>query len=930
MLHRANHYLKFLEKENKRALVALYAAIFLVCFMITLAVTLPVKDQLFNRFFNKEQSYGAVTYPADTTLTNIATPNVSRPEYLSPIIDPTFGTKITRISDQTAFGSSSQYLRHVYAKISPWNSDGSKIMLSYTWPAILLNGSTYAFIRTFDNPSYSVWSNTNPNYIYGVLGNRFVRVDVSGTPQTTTLRTFTGYDSISLGESEGNLSNDDQFVALLSRSGTATYLIVYNIATDTIVSTLDLGGRWPDWASMSQSGNFVVVSWAPDGSSRYQGMEVFNRSLTFLRQIDPQSSHGDLGYNQAGQEVYVSMADGYYPGATVRSVRLDGGGVTVVIDDTPGFRSGHISCRNLERPGWCYFTSYTTTTSMPGYDEIFALKIDSSNTVERFGHMHRTNTLGYDGQAHGTVNRDGSKVMFASDWNMGSSAPVYSYIAEMPASSTPTPTLTPAPTAAPTASGSEITWTNLVNTTVSGDTLTKTGGVADTWDAGATSTQTIASGDGNVQITINDNILNGRMFGLNHNNTTAHHSDIDYAFYFAYGGELEIYENGTQRFTGQSYAVNDTFKVAVDSGVVKYYKNGALVYTSVQTPVYPLFADVSIHSTGGKFVGATLSSAEAATATISVSPASGTLVVNSPTSIAVTVHGGGTAFNAAEVTASVSSRLTVTGLTPGNCNFTYTQTPTTANPSFAGAMLSASSTSCTVYTLSVMPGSVGSGTITLSNGSVKSFASSSEILSSLQSGSYIISAPTATPTNAPTATPTLAPTSVPTSTPVPPTATTVPTSVPPTATPTLTPTPGVVAAPIVTAVASYTYDTSVVLTGTKLSSITAVFVNGSSTGVTYPTSTTWRATVPLTLGSNSIAVFGRNILLQQSGTTTIVVNRNKSSDINGDGLIDLTDISIFGSDWQKSSGFTNPLSDINSDGVVNLTDFSVIARLFGQ
>lgn len=1214
MLNRANVYLKYLEKQNKRAFFAVYASIFLFMFFLTLVITIPFKDQILQRFFDKPSSVAAVTYPPESSLTNTTAPNLSRPGYLSPVIDTVFNSQITRISDKTAFGMSTQYIRHAYAKVEPWNSDGTKIMLSYTSPSPILNGTTYAFINMVSLPGSARWANTDPQYIYGVTNNnQFVRADMNNNGSRTTLHTFTGYTNLSIGNGEGNISNDDRYVALQATNSSTSraWIIIYDILNDTIVSSLDLGTTAPDWVSMSQSGTYVVIEWTTEGSGRSQGVEVFDRNLNFLRQIDIGYPHGDLGYDQSGNEVFVSFSEGLYPNATVHARRLDTGTTTILIPNSPGFRSGHVSCRNTSRPGWCYLSNYGTDTNQIGYDEVFAIKIQSGTpVVQRFGHSFHTGGIEYEAQPHGVPNRDGSKILFASDWKTGVNGDVYSYIAEMPPAPTPTPIQNPgwelifednfdgsantapdsnkwtadtgagwdngnnaafytplnrsgsknaykdgsgslilearqedsypgavtfnghkytsvrmrsvdefggsngttapgakiewrakfdpiqdgawpalwtwgttatwpiggeldmleifgnsngntaesnvhysndttdhpaggvnlgvdptswhvysvewkpndspssvvfkvdgttvstvspllyqsfnkynqsiimnvalnkgypwmptigsgftqykayvdyvrvyqpssAPTPTPTsAPSSAITWTSLVNTTVNGSTITKTGGVDGTWDAGAISSQTLASGDGYTQVTINDNINDGRMFGLNHNNSTASHTDIDYAFYTANGGTLEIYENGSQKVSGLSYTLGDTLKVAVEGGVAKYYKNGALVYTSLQAPIYPLFTDISFRELNAKLVDAQLSVAEAPTATINTSPASGSLVVGSPSSVAIVINGGGTAFNAAQATVAVSSNLTVNSVTAGNCNFTYTTTPTIANPSFAGAILSSSSTSCTAYTLSVTPSAAGTGTITLSSGSVKSYASSAEILLSMQNGSYTMAAPTATPTPVPTATPTptrtptpIPPTATPTPipptptptrtpTPVPPTATPVPTAtptpVPPTPTRTPTPTPVVLAVPGINTTVSNTYDSSVLLSGTKGSTVATIYLNGSSAGVTYPTSTSWQATVPLSNGGNSISVYGRDSLGNQTPTTSVSISKNRQSDINGDDVIDLADISIFGSDWGKTSGFLNRLSDINSDGVVDLSDFSILARLFGQ
>src|SRR5262249_2898145 len=111
-----------------------------------------------------------VSYPPDTTLTQVQIPTVAMPQYLSPIIDPTFGTAITRIADQAAFGVADKYIRHNYAKNQPWNSDGSLVLLGYpVYPAPVLDGRTYQLLRWIYVPSWVVWSNTDPNKTYGTI-----------------------------------------------------------------------------------------------------------------------------------------------------------------------------------------------------------------------------------------------------------------------------------------------------------------------------------------------------------------------------------------------------------------------------------------------------------------------------------------------------------------------------------------------------------------------------------------------------------------------------------------------------------------------------------------------------------------------------------------------------------------------------------------
>lgn len=321
------------------------------------------------------------------------------------------------------------------------------------------------------------------------------------------------------------------------------------------------------------------------------------------------------------------------------------------------------------------------------------------------------------------------------------------------------------------------------------------------------------------------------------------------------------------------------------------------------------------------------------TATISVAPSTGSFALGQQFLVNLVVDGGGQAFNAAQAAVAVSSNLTVVNLTvtpasSGGCNFTFVNnknTPTATSPSFAGAILNGSSTSCIVYSMTLQANASGTGTITLTKGSVKAYVNSAEIFLSATSGSYTLgAAPTATPTPIlPTATPT----------PAPPTAT--PTPIPPTATPTPTNTP--LQPPTIDPQPTDTYLSSLTLTGAKMTSAVAVFVNGSSAQVIYPTATTWQIPVVLTAAvANAAAtpttftVYAVDSLGNQSASTSISITNHRLGDMNGDGVIDLTDLSMFATDFENTGTLNYALSDMNGDGIIDLTDFSILAKAYGN
>ena len=164
---------------------------------------------------------------------------------------------------------------------------------------------------------------------------------------------------------------------------------------------------------------------------------------------------------------------------------------------------------------------------------------------------------------------------------------------------------------APPTGTQNVVWTNVVNATATGNTLTKTGGCPDCPDAGATSQQTITSTGGYMEFTVGA-VAGQRFVGLSNDNPGTGWPEIDFAFRLWGAGGLDVQENGTYRYLGAIYAAGDVLRVAVESGVVKYYKNGVLLYTSTVAPVYPLQVDTSLLNTNTDVTNAVISTGSGA------------------------------------------------------------------------------------------------------------------------------------------------------------------------------------------------------------------------------------------------------------------------------------------------------------------------------
>lgn len=149
-----------------------------------------------------------------------------------------------------------------------------------------------------------------------------------------------------------------------------------------------------------------------------------------------------------------------------------------------------------------------------------------------------------------------------------------------------------------------VVWTQLSQVAANGSTLTKIAG-CEGCEATAVSQQSIASGDGYFQFVVAE-ANKERWIGLMQSGKTASYRNIDFAFRLGTVGITSIRENGVYR-AETTYKVGDVFRIAVENGVVKYYKNNVLVYQSRVAASYPLVAAAAIINMGGTVSNAVIS-----------------------------------------------------------------------------------------------------------------------------------------------------------------------------------------------------------------------------------------------------------------------------------------------------------------------------------
>jgi len=155
---------------------------------------------------------------------------------------------------------------------------------------------------------------------------------------------------------------------------------------------------------------------------------------------------------------------------------------------------------------------------------------------------------------------------------------------------------------------------SLSNVTASGASLVKTGGCDGCADAFAVSEQQV-TGNGALEFTAAEaGSLRFVGFGSGGVGTAA--GDINFALRLQ-GGVAEVRESGSYR-TEIGFTAGDVFRIAVDGGVVRYAKNGAVFYTSAAQTSHAGRLHVAMLNSGAAIDGVALSANAASSASAPV------------------------------------------------------------------------------------------------------------------------------------------------------------------------------------------------------------------------------------------------------------------------------------------------------------------------
>lgn len=412
-----------------------------------------------------------------------------------------------------------------------------------------------------------------------------------------------------------------------------------------------------DECQVDKSGRWLVIKENVDG--RYgednRIVDLQTGSEQVLLDENGAAGHSDVGYG------YMVTEDNMYQ--TPHAVRVmqfghgDNYGGTVVYQLPTWGNSGlgHIAHGNAQ-PGVSISSQMACNSNAsridePRANEIVCFRLDGSlNTLIVAPNLEDLNASGGGSDDYMKLpkgNLDVTGEYFIWTANAGTNR-VDAFIVRIPqgalgVSSTTAPpsapptTAGPAPTPAPPSSpapgpaapaapaapapvqiaGNGVRWTNVVNATVSGSTLQKSGGCGGCADAGAVSEQRI-SGRGGVEFVAAD-VSSLRYVGLTAGGSGTDPAAIAFAIRLQ-GGVAEIRESGAYK-ADVRFGAGDVFGISVEGTAVQYSKNGSVFYTSGGASGGSMQVAAALYDDGAAVANAVITT-EMTSAAVAAAPAS--------------------------------------------------------------------------------------------------------------------------------------------------------------------------------------------------------------------------------------------------------------------------------------------------------------------
>ncbi len=374
---------------------------------------------------------------------------VTQPNIKESYIDPTFGTRITRITQS----ESSRPIKPMYSTIQAWNSDESYFILYEVGKGHrLYSGKNYDFISYLDISPSDIegvyWHFSDPNTLTYIDNNekKVIQYHISIKTKNTIidLKNTCNSNIVSGGDIQMSSwdSNNIGF-RCNGKSGKIAGYIDINQKTTHVFSSKD-----------KNYSEFIAPMPSASGKYFYMQGDILDKNLNLVRKLDLSNAleHANLGKDHLGEDVYLTaIFDPGAKGCEVGSVvmhNLASGACDVLAGPSTGLPypppNTHISAQAYKNTGWVAVSTIGEGDNLPSANaqkklpttigEIYLVNTDPSQTrFCRVAH-HRTwgksGNNGYWAEPHPAISPTGTRILFSSDFH--NTGRTDTYVVELP------------------------------------------------------------------------------------------------------------------------------------------------------------------------------------------------------------------------------------------------------------------------------------------------------------------------------------------------------------------------------------------------------------------------------------------------------------------------------------------------------------------
>ncbi|HEX5682630.1 MAG TPA: hypothetical protein VFY73_01235 [Ideonella sp.] len=373
----------------------------------------------------------------------------AKPARGTAVRESAFGTCTVRSTDHRADGING-FTRNDYSRRQAFNTDNTRQLvyaLDGHWH--LYDAKTYQHIKVLNGPAGDAepqWSAKSPSQLFYLptngRGMKVYKLDVT-TNQTVTVGDLASRLKArwpaaqgAWTRSEGSPSADGRFWCFLVDDANfeGLGLVTWDKNTDTITGMMDLHGDRPDHVSMSPTGRYCVASWYGG-----PGVIAYKRDFSSSKTIARIGEHSDIGLDANGEDQFVSVDYGSDRGAVFMVNLRTGARVNLFPTYLDGTATAlHISAKSFRKPGWFVMSTYAEYGDSQQWlhRKISVVQMAANPKIYNIAHTH-VKSNGYWTEPMASVNRDLTKIVWTSNWDLDTDTDVDTYMVQIPSTSIP-------------------------------------------------------------------------------------------------------------------------------------------------------------------------------------------------------------------------------------------------------------------------------------------------------------------------------------------------------------------------------------------------------------------------------------------------------------------------------------------------------------